>query len=289
MRLGLAAFLLAASSTLATADTISVGGTQRSYILERAATGKPAPLIVALHGGGGSAQQFRMDSGLTPMANAAGISVVYPESVTRQWNDGRARPGSRVDKTDDLGFLKSLVQELVAKGVADPQRIIFTGVSNGGMLSYAMACNTDLPIYAVAPVSANVDEGMDCSHTSARLLNIVGTADRIVPMQGGTVLFGLGQGRVESSAQSFAMFMEAAGCSGTTSRELPNTVDDGMVSTVTIAKGCARSRIAQVVVQGGGHSWPGGQQAYGRKLGIATQDFSASQLVVDLALGKANF
>ena len=289
MRLIVVALLLALSPTLAAADTIDVGGTQRNYILDRASSNKPGPLIVGLHGGGGGAGQFKTDSGLTPLANAVGVSVVYPESVTRQWNDGRARKNSRVDKTDDLGFLKGLVQDLVAKGVADPQRVIFTGVSNGGMLSYSMACNTDLPIYAVAPVSANVDQGMDCSHTSARLLNIVGTADRIVPMQGGAVLFGFGQGSVESSSTSFAMFLKASNCKKTVAHALQDTANDGMTSNIALGDGCERSPVAQIVVQGGGHSWPGGLQAYGRKLGVATQDFAASQLVVDLALGKANF
>ena len=289
MRLPFAALLLAISPTLAAADTIDVGGTQRSYILDRATANKPGPLIVGLHGGGGSATQFKTDSGVTPLANAAGVSVVYPESVTRQWNDGRARKNSRVDQTDDLGFLKALVQDLVAKGVADPQHIVFTGVSNGGMLSYSMACNTDLPIYAVAPVSANVDAGMDCSHTKARLLNIVGTADRIVPMQGGAVLFGFGQGAVESSTTSFNMFLKAADCAGTTTHSPPDAANDGMTSSITLGQGCNKAPIAQIVVQGGGHSWPGGLQAYGRKLGVATQDFAASQLVVDLAAGKTDF
>ena len=289
MRLTFTALLLAISPTLAAADTIDVGSSQRSYILDRATGNKPGPLIVGLHGGGGSATQFRTDSGLTPLANAAGVSVVYPESVTRQWNDGRARKNSRVDKTDDLGFLKALVQDLVAKGVADPQRIIFTGVSNGGMLSYAMACNTDLSIYAVAPVSANVDQGMDCSHTRVRLLNIVGTADRIVPMQGGAVLFGFGQGAVESSSTSFTMFLKASDCKKTVAHALRDTANDGMTSNITLGDGCERSPVAQIVVEGGGHSWPGGLQAYGRKLGVATQDFAASKLVVDLALGKTDF
>ncbi len=183
--------------------------------------------------------------------------------------------------------MQALVKDLVARGIADPSRIIFTGISNGGMMSFAMSCATSLPIYAVAPVSANVDAGQDCSGSHARLLNIVGTADSVVPMSGGPVLFGWGQGEVQSSQASFAKFLKANKCSGTISKPMPDSADDGMASQATVGTGCAQSPVAQIVVRGGGHAWAGARARLKRLLGEPTQDFSASQLVVDLALGKS--
>jgi len=275
---------------LAWGETITVGGVDRSFILDAAPGPGPHPLIVALHGGGGSAPEFKADSGLTPVANAAGVSVVYPESLSRQWNDGRVGPwNKKVSQADDFGFLQGLVQDLVRRGVADPARITFTGISNGGMMSYAMACTTQLPIYAIMPVSANVDAGQDCSGAKVRLLNIVGTQDKVVPMQGGKVLFGFGQGAVESSDASFKMFLKAARCNGTDSHAMPNPAADGMTSVVTLGRGCAIAPVAQIVVSGGGHAWPGGQARLPRLLGYPTQDFQASQLAVQLATGETNF
>jgi polyhydroxybutyrate depolymerase len=286
-----ASFAVAAATVAAAqAETISVNGVTRSYILDAARGAGPRPLIVALHGGGGSAPEFERDSGLSPIANAVGVTVVYPESLTRQWNDGRAHGRNpRVDEADDVGFMQALVNDLVSKGVADPNHITFTGISNGGMMSFAMACRTSLPIYAIAPVSANVDVGQDCSSTHARLLNIVGTADRAVPMAGGPVLYGWGQGEVQSAQASFGMFLKAERCTGTKSISLPDAADDGMTSVANIGSGCAQSPVAQIVVQGGGHAWAGGRARLKRLLGEPTQDFSASQLVVRLASGENPF
>jgi len=127
-----AVLALVASVATAQADAISVNAVQRTYILDEARGSGPRPLIVALHGGGGSASQFKADSGLSPMATARGISVVFPESLTRQWNDGRAHfRNPKVDAADDFALMQALVKDLVAKGIADPNRIIFTGISNG--------------------------------------------------------------------------------------------------------------------------------------------------------------
>ena len=285
-----AVLALVASVATAQADAISVNGVERSYILDEARGSGPRSLIVALHGGGGSAPQFKADSGLSPMATARGASVVYPESLTRQWNDGRANGRNpNVDVADDFAFMQALVKDLVAKGIADPNRIVFTGISNGGMMSYAMACTTSLPIYAVVPVSANVDVSQDCSNSHARLLNIVGTADRAVPMAGGPVLFGWGQGAVQSATASLNMFLKASHCSGTTSKPLPDSADDGMTSQAVMGTGCAQSPVAQIIVNGGGHAWAGGRSRLKRLLGEPTQDFSASAMVVAVALGTAPF
>ena len=285
-----AVFAFVTSLTTAQADAVSINGVARNYKLDEARGSGPRPLIVALHGGGGSAAQFKADSGLSPLATAKGVSVVYPESLTRQWNDGRAHGRNpKVDTADDFAFMRALVHDLVAKGIADPNRIVFTGISNGGMMSYAMACTTLLPIYAVVPVSANVDAGQECSSTHARLLNIVGTADRAVPMVGGPVLFGWGQGAVQSATASFDMFLKANHCSGTTSKPLPDSADDGMTSQAVMGTGCAQAPVAQIIVNGGGHAWAGGRPRLKRLLGEPTQDFSASAMVVDVALGKAPF
>ena len=285
-----AVLALVASVATAQADAISVNGVERSYILDEARGSGPRSLIVALHGGGGSAPQFKADSGLSPMATARGASVVYPESLTRQWNDGRANGRNpNVDVADDFAFMQALVKDLVAKGIADPNRIVFTGISNGGMMSYAMACTTSLPIYAVVPVSANVDVGQDCSNSHARLLNIVGTADRAVPMAGGPVLFGWGQSAVQSSSASFNMFLQANRCASTATKPLPDNADDGMTSQAALGTGCAQSPVAQIIVNGGGHAWAGGRARLKRLLGEPTQDFSANAMVVALALGAAPF
>jgi polyhydroxybutyrate depolymerase len=123
------AFLLS-FSTLASADTIMVNGVARDYILDAPVNTKAAPLLVALHGSGGSDAQLRRTINLSAPANQAGIVVVYPNGIDKGWNDGRLnRRGRIIRDTDDVGFLTALVNDLVAKGVADPAHVVFTGIS----------------------------------------------------------------------------------------------------------------------------------------------------------------
>ena len=143
-------------SITAHAETIEVNGVVRSYILDKTSR-RPAPLIVILHGRLGSAKQIRKHTDLTGLANSVNISVLYPDGIDHAWSDGRLNPsGQPVTNVDDVGFLTKLVNKLISEGIADPERIIFTGWSNGGMMSFKMACDSTLKIWGIAPVSANM-------------------------------------------------------------------------------------------------------------------------------------
>jgi poly(3-hydroxybutyrate) depolymerase len=72
----------------AQADRLSVDAKQRSYILGGAGP-KPKPLIIALHGGGGSARQFRRQSTLGTEVLPKGFTVVWPDAIGGNWNAGR--------------------------------------------------------------------------------------------------------------------------------------------------------------------------------------------------------
>jgi polyhydroxybutyrate depolymerase len=268
-------------------ETISVNGVDRDYIIDGAGN-EAKPLIVALHGGGGSAREFKHSSALSRIAVPAGVVVVYPETIGRTWNDGRKKGFRRQRETaDDVGFLKALVGDLVAKGIVDPSRVVFTGISNGGMMSFNMACVSGLAVYGIAPVSANMNEGLDCSRTKARLLNIVGTEDKIVPMAGGDVFGRMKRGRVQSSSATFTAFLKANGCSDKTSTQLPDAANDGMTSVLVQGQNCASNPVAQIVVDGGGHAWAGAESRLAFITGEPTMDFSASKMVVRFTLGQA--
>jgi polyhydroxybutyrate depolymerase len=285
MRLGTAVVFLAFMCGSAAADTIDVGGVTREYILETPAkTSGPAPLIVGLHGGFGTATQFRKLTGLHKIANRNGIVVVYPNGIDKGWNDGRTnRRGKLVRDTDDVGFLTALVNDLVKRGIADPAHIVFTGISNGGHMSFKMACGSSIKPYGIAPVAANIPVPVDCSRSQTRLLNLVGTADTLVPMEGGRMR----RGSVESSAATFKNFLVTNGCKGTERQPLANTVDDGMTAVMISGKDCSRSPVTQIIVQNGGHAWAGSPGPLEWLTGRPTMDFSASAMVVRFTLGQA--
>jgi polyhydroxybutyrate depolymerase len=282
MRTTLAALAFLFNVNLVCADTISVNGFEREYILDVGQRTKNAPLIVALHGGLGTAQQIRRTIGLSAIANAKGITVVYPNGIDKGWNDGRRnRRGQLVRDTADVAFIEALVKHLIAKGLADPNRVVFTGISNGGTMSFKMACDSSLKIAGIVPVVANIPEPLDCSRARTKLINIISTDDRLMPMAGGRIR----KGAVKSSAETFQTFLKANDCTGTTTKNLADTVDDGMQSTMQSGTGCSSGRVSQIIVQGGGHAWPGSPGQIEFITGKPTMDFSASQLVVDFTLG----
>lgn len=271
----------------AIADTIKVNGMERSYILDAPTAAKRAPLIVALHGGGGSDKQFRRTTGLSPVANGQGVVVVYPNAIGKNWNDGRLNLRKQlVHEGEDVGVLAAIVNDLVARGIVDPQRVVFAGISNGGMMAFKMACNSSVATYGVAAVSANIPEPLDCGHVHARLLNIVGTEDKFVAMAGGYVMGSPRRGAVKSAAETFAIFRKANGCSGMSNTKLPDRTEDGMQSSISAGVGCVVSPVAQITVQGSGHAWAGASGPLEFLTGKPTMDFSATDMIVGLALGK---
>jgi polyhydroxybutyrate depolymerase len=283
--LALTMIWLGANTVLA--GTITINGQPRSYILDRPAVPQgPAPLIVALHGRGGDAAQFKRYSRFSETANPRGLAVVYPEGLANRWNDGRVNArGQLIHDVDDVTFLSRLIAVLVRQGIADPSRVVFTGISNGGMMSFRMACETRLPISGIAPVAANIPVPLNCQEARTKLLHIMGTDDPLVPYDGGYVGSVPQRGEVISAAETLGIFSKANRCMGSTQLPLPNSADDGMNSLLVSGEQCSFDT-SQIRVNGGGHTWPGAAYPLSPALGAMTRDFSASNFVVRFASGE---
>jgi polyhydroxybutyrate depolymerase len=233
------------------AETLVVKGEERFYILDGASS-QAKPLIVALHGGGGSAKRFRKRNGLKDAALANGFAIVWPESDGGHWNDGRINPkGQLVSEAQDEAFLLSLVKQLVEQGVADPRRIYLTGHSNGGMMSFALGCKHPKVFKAIAPVSANVPRPMDCAGTQPiRMLNIIGADDSVVPFDGVGIFGRKRRGELFSVPESYDILSKRNGCQGT------EKVETGTAMTFA-GKACKTDTI-QIRLKDQGHFWPDG-------------------------------
>jgi polyhydroxybutyrate depolymerase len=191
----------------------------RTYLLYvPAGLPSPAPLVVMLHGGFGSAQQAERAYGWDQLA----------------------------DSVDDVGFITAAVADVGKNVAVDPSRIYATGISNGGMMSYALACNTGL-FAAIGPDSATQ---LACpSPHPTSVLHIHGTADRMIPYDGSQ---GIGFAHIDGPPvpDTNAFWRDVDQC-GT-----PTVTTDGAVTTSTAA--CADGRAVELMtVAGGGHEWPG--------------------------------
>jgi polyhydroxybutyrate depolymerase len=210
IRPGRAALLLAAVAVSAGNElvpgkaktlTIGFGGLLRTCTVRMPSTDSKEeregkwPLVFVLHGGGGTSASVARLTGFSRIADSAGFIVAYPNAVNGHWNDGRGvrRFRSHRHGIDDVGFVRALIDKLVAECDADPSRVYATGISNGAMMCHRLGCELGERIAAIAPVAGGMPVLLAeaCRpQVPVSVLAINGTQDRMVPYEGGGV--GLG-------------------------------------------------------------------------------------------------
>lgn len=231
--------------------TLEVGGVPReyrTYVPESLDRDTPAPVVVMLHGGFGSAAQAERSYGWDAKADAAGFVVVYPDGAGRAWNAGTCCGAPAKDGVDDVGFITAVVADVKARVAVDPARIYVTGMSNGAMMAERLACETNLFAAAASVAGAQM---VSCDHPAAiSMLHIHGADDHNVPMDGSP---GDGRGNVPahpSTTATIDAWRKVNGC------DLPETTTDGSV-TRSIST-CPNGRAVElIVVADAGHQWPG--------------------------------
>ena len=262
--------------------TIEAAGARRSYLLHLPAThrpGEPLPLLLVFHGGGGDAAGIARHTRLSEAATARGYAVVYPDGVDGRWNDGRGRGAGQ----DDVGFVRVLLDSLRRELPVDPRRIFATGISNGAGLAFRLACDLTGTLAAVAPVAGALPTALEERCTDAApvsLLMFQGTADRLMPYDGGDLTFG--RGRVVPAPRTAALFAKVNGCaSAPLVAAEPDTVTDGTRVRRSSYTGCRDgTAVVLYTIEGGGHTWPGGPPV-GRSVGRVSRDVDATATMLD--------
>jgi polyhydroxybutyrate depolymerase len=241
---------------------------------------KAVPLVLALHGRGGDSLGMRDLTSLNQLAEREGFIVVYPDGYEKSWADGRGTTPADEAGINDVGFISSLIDKLSRGYQIIPEQIYATGMSNGGHMSYRLACELSEKIAAVAPVAASLSENLAANCSPQRpvpVLQIHGTADPIRPYEGGEA-----RGMVLSAPASVAFWGSKNGCSSEpSSTNLPDTAQDGTTVTLTSYSGCQQGADVQhYIVVEGGHTWPGGLQYLPeRMVGKTSQDINASEVI----------
>ena len=169
------------------AHTLKVGALDRTYRVYRPASlpaGTAAPLVIVLHGAVGSGQQAEQTYGWDAEADRGGFVAAFPDGVGRTWNASPDCCGQAArDQVDDVGFIKQLVATLGSQMRIDPRRVYATGISNGALLAYRLACDTTI-FAAIGPVSGTMIN--PCPHPAPiSIIHIHGTADQTIPYAGG--------------------------------------------------------------------------------------------------------
>ncbi len=274
-------------------ESITVDGLERTYCIYPASHNEttPVPLLIALHGGGGTgAGMIRLTGGgFNDLADEEGFVVVYPDAVEGNWNDGRGldRYRSQREDIDDVGFISALIDKIASERPIDLNRVYVTGISNGALMSFRLACELSDRIAAIAPVDGSMlaNFSTQCSPTEpVPVLMMNGIDDPLVPWEGGQIHFGdLDLGEVLSVNDSVNFWVHHNNCSenATSTWEPDRDPDDGTrVYREEYGNGTDDSEVILYAVEGGGHTWPGGVQYLPEAtVGKTSYDIDANQVI----------
>jgi polyhydroxybutyrate depolymerase len=264
--------------------TVQVGGLERSYrLLVPSTAPTPAPLVVALHGGGSNARQMQRGCRFDALAEKEGFLVAYPESGSKNWYDGREGDFSDAhkDRRDDAGFLAALIDAVDKEHPVDRKRVYLTGISNGAFMSHAFAAAYSEKVAAIAPVVGGIADPLHKTFTPktpVSVLLIQGTEDPLVPYAGGNVA--RGRGKVIPTEDALKLWRKADGCAAEpkTDRLPDKDPKDGCVVERTVWSGCrGGAEVVFLKLVGGGHAWPDGRQYLPKRIiGGVCRDFDDS-------------
>jgi polyhydroxybutyrate depolymerase len=254
------------------------------------------PVLVALHGGGGLVRGtlFVAATGLASEGAARGYVVLAPDALGDNWNDGRPEIAVGID---DVGFIRAMIADAGTRFGIDRRRIFAVGASNGGLMSFRLACEAGSLFRAIAPVIANMSEPLisRCRPTaSVSVLMMPGTVDPLMRYEGGAVAVGLrNRGRTVSADRTLEFWRAAMACPVPPRTERFDPVRDETAVAITRYDSCrGGATVRRWTVEGGGHTWPGrggGRRAYARLVGPTATEFSATRVVLDFfdAVGAA--
>jgi polyhydroxybutyrate depolymerase len=241
------------------AHTLRVGGLDRTYRVYRPAAlpaGAPVPLVIVLHGAVGTGQQAEQAYGWDAEADRGGFVVAFPDGVGRTWNASPDCCGQAArDQVDDVGFMERLVSTLDGRTPIEPRRVYVTGISNGALLAYRLACDSTL-FAAIGPVAGTMINPCP-GPAPISVIHIHGKTDRTIPYGGGPGRRDNGgTGRLPVKIDGPAVPDLLARWRAVDSCPAPAETTVGPVTTSTAQ--CPDGRAVELIaVAGAGHQWPG--------------------------------
>ncbi len=230
---------------------------------------KPAELVLNLHGFTSDPFQEALLSGMNAAADLRGILVAYPSGLSHSWNAGTCCGFSTLFHTDDVGFVRAVIDAIAREYCVDARRIFATGMSNGGFMAHRLGCELSDRIAAVAPVAGLMSLPSCKPPRPVPVMHFHGKLDPLVPYNGSPLL---GFGTVQASYTGWTQRDTCGGPEGTTFQKGD--------STCVAHSGCrGGSESILCTVSDGGHTWPGGFPI--PLIGKTTTDMNATQMMFD--------
>jgi polyhydroxybutyrate depolymerase len=273
--------------------SLKVGDLERRYVVHvpKGYDGKkPVPVVIMFHGGGGTAKAAMKETGWADKADQVGFLAVFPEGSApdpskpgnfrtnpQTWNDGSGRFHAGEKHIDDVRFTNALLNDLIARFKVDQRRVYVTGFSNGSSLVYRLGAELAPRLAAIAPVASS---GLKVKEPKLSrpvpMITIQGSADPRNPLEGGEVnIFGKVEKR-PSPRESVSQWAKLCGCP-----EEPKTLrDKDGVKAIAYGPGKDSAEVVFYVVEGMGHTWPGGVRLLPESLvGKTTDKLKANDVI----------
>jgi polyhydroxybutyrate depolymerase len=280
-----------------TSGSLEHGGHERtfSYYVPPGYDGQiPVPLVISLHGLGSDAMGQATLSEFAFVAEEEGFIALFPECLelegehpnmpdlpgaNRQWNIGIDMSLQYAADIDDVGFISALIDHLAAKYTIDRTRVYATGMSNGAMLAFRLAMELPDKIAAIAAVGSpmTVNFAATTPERPITAIIVMGDEDPIVPYEGGSIFM--------STEDTVAFWVEANAITAEPEiTELPQTAvnDPTLIRRIAYSGGQGGTEVIKYVIEGGGHTWPGGPQFLpAAAIGLVSRHIEASEVIWD--------
>ena len=250
--------------------TVQVGEQKRTCVVHLPPSyngRRPLPLVIAVHGAGGTGSGMAAVTGFNAMADKAGFIAAYPDGIVgknRGWNAlfGKAiagGQGAQVDDVDDVGFVRSLIDSLHKSYHTDPLRVFVCGHSSGAYMAYRVAIDLADKIAAAGVVNGSLGIRLLDGKPSiadipkpvapVSVIHICGGKDNLVKFAGGQTARVL----AKSVPDCIEHFVKAEEC--VTPGKESKDVEHAVVRTL-YSGGKAGTEVELVIVENCGHNWP---------------------------------
>jgi len=247
---------------------------------------KPLPVVLNFHGGGGNADTQRRQSRMNEVADRNGFIVVYPDGTggiggrLLTWNADTCCGSAAKDKIDDVGFVSKLLDELPKQYAVDSRRVYATGMSNGAMLCYKLACELSPRIAAIAPVSGAMNVAGPEPKRPVPVIHFHGTADQNAPFAGGMGEHSIAKVEHRSVPETIAWWVKTNHCAERPAEE--KKTDLYTMTRYEPPQGATGAPVVLYALTDGGHAWPGGENVTPQWLtGKLIKGVDASQIMWD--------
>ncbi len=248
------------------------------YIPDSYDPNTPTPLVISIHGFVQWPAHQRTLSGWNKVADKHGFVVVYPQGTgfPLRWNAQpiKVKPEAM---EQELQFFSDLIDYLVKEYNIDRSRIYVNGMSNGGGMAHLLACKFSDRITAIGGVAgAYLYPWESCR--PARPVPVIafhGTDDPIVPYYGGRTITPYHNYEFEPIYEWAANWARRNGCA-----DDPESIPPvGEVSGVRYTNCNENAEVVLYTVNGGGHTWPGGDELPKWLTGHTNQDINATEIM----------